>query len=914
MSIDSFLAELRADPAYAGQIVHMHQSPARQAQFSAAWPSAECEELAKAMGVDRLYSHQAEAIGLVAEGRDVVVASGTSSGKSLCYVLPILEMLRNDAEEKALLLYPTKELCQDQHARFTAAAERCGLGARMCGVFDGDTSPALRRRLRDSASVVLSNPDMIHASLLSRHARWAGFLANLKALVLDEIHVYNGIFGSNMAHLLRRLLRVCAHYGSRPQVVACSATIANPRQLAEELTGRTMALVDRDGSPRGRKVYVLWNPPAVRGTAVRSRRSACVEAHELMSRLVERGMPTITFSKAKMSAELIHRYVVEKLGGEAPQLVSKVTPYRGGYRPEERREIERRLFSGELLGVSSTAALELGIDVGGLDACIVVGYPGTRASFLQQAGRAGRVERESIVFLVGLDTAVNQYVMTHPEYIFERCVEEAVIDPQNPFVVIGHMRCAAAEIPLPDSQKEQFGPFAGEALQVLDETGKLKKLQDTWYHAASEIPQHEVPLRAYADENVVIRDRDTGEILGHVSKFDAQPILHPEAIYMHRGDTYRVLELDTDRNIAHVTRVQTDYYTQPQGGTDVHHIDHQLREKPFGTGTAYWGEVTACFRNECYEKVQFYTLDALSVHGLDLPTLTLETTAFWLAPPEPLMESVRAAGLDAFAGLRGMGYATRMVLPLFMTCDVRSFSHTVGSVNSPWNAVFVYERYPKGLGFTHKAFDNLHAIMPAVLKNVRDCPCEDGCPCCTGKPLRGYTVWNVERGEASIPSKRAALMVLEGLLGDGSNLRAPEKTSLVDSEASRRQEVLQMLRRRQAGLREPQWFHPIRPGPEIRTEMPAMDNEGRRGTSDVGRRAERRRSDPRDFRRRLAGKTGPGGIDPHGGGPEIAAGKQTRLGNLLNSRQASERPEAAKPVTLGDSLAARARRKKRQGG
>ncbi|HUU23797.1 MAG TPA: Zn-binding domain-containing protein, partial [Phycisphaerae bacterium] len=710
----------------------------------------------------------------------------------------------------------------------------------------------MRRKLRDKGRVVFTNPDMLHAALLPQHARWAEFLANLRILVLDELHVYSGIFGAGAANLMRRLARVCAHYGSDPRIVACSATIANPRELAEGITGRTMALIDEDGSPRGRRTYIFWNPPQVRGGNWRSRRSANVEAHELMAALIQRGVATITFSKAKMTAEMIHRYVCDRLRETAPHLVKKVTPYRGGYLAAERREIEQRLFAGELLGVSATRALELGIDVGALDACILVGYPGTLASFLQQSGRAGRRDRDAVVFLIGLDTSINQYVMSHPEYLFGRAVEEAVIDPDNPFVITGHLRCATHEIALPAADADRFGAHAGMVLRVLQDNHKVRYLDGAWYHAASEVPQHEVSLRDYADKNVVIEDVDTGAVLGEVNRFDAPPILHPEAIYMHRGDTYRVLQLDLEKNIATVKREEVDYYTQPLGGTDVHHVDHRLREKPFGPGTVYWGEVTAYFRCEMYEKIHFYSLDAISRHGLDLPTFVLETMAVWIVPPEDLMERVRRAGLDAHSGLRGIGYATRMLLPLFITCDTLDFSHTVGAVNAPWNAIFIYERYPHGLGYTEKAYDRLHEILPAVLDNVRKCPCTDGCPVCVGKPLRQYTTWNVERGEGSIPSKASAVMILESLLADGTGLVHPDTHSLTDSQAGADERIERMLRRRLERMREPQVFHPIEP--HVKTAPPRVESTETLDVPDVARRAQRRTDFQKELRRRLAKK------------------------------------------------------------
>jgi DEAD/DEAH box helicase domain-containing protein len=777
---------------------------------------------------------------------------------------------------------------------------------------------------------VFSNPDMVHAALLPEHPRWARFLSGLRYLVLDELHTYSGIFGANMAHLLTRLFRVCEHYGSRPQLIACSATIANAPELARRLSGRDFVAVDRDGSPRGRRVYVFWNPPRIRQTAWRSRRSANVEAHELMARLIARGVPTIAFSKARMTAEMIHRYVTERLRELAPGQTAKVMPYRGGYLPEDRREIERRLFAGELIGVSATRALELGIDVGALEACVIVGYPGTLASFFQQSGRAGRREADSVVFLIGLDTSINQYVMGAPEYIFERCVEHAVVDPDNPFVTAGHVRCAAHEKPLADAETPAFGPYAEMALEVLEGNRKVRHIGGHWYHAAPEVPQHEVSLRCLTPANVVIQDAATGAALGEVDRYDAPPLVHPGAVYLQRGETYVVVDLDLELNVARVQRTETDYYTQPLGGVDVHHIDHRLREKPFGSGTACWGEVTAHMNTYAFEKVRFYELDAISVHGLNLPTMVLETMAVWLVPPEALMEQTRRAGLDAHSGLRGLGYATRMLLPLFITCDTLDFSHSVGSVNSPWNAVFIFERYPHGLGYTARAYELLDRILPAVLRAVEACPCEEGCPCCVGKPLRQESIGNVERGEGSIPSKAAALFILRGLLGDGAALRQPDCAALAGVDAAETLRLSQSLRRRLERMGEPEVFHPIVPAPEVKTGYPEPEREVDLPRADADKRAARKRDFDRDLHRKIAKKVALGGLPALQGKPAPPPGMKTEHSNLRPidfpgrprvrttakemTADGKAEEDAAKPqppIIGGDPIAAMARKKKR---
>ena len=845
MDVAAFLNDLRTAGGYAGQIVHVHHVDGRPARFgeTAAPLSPPVPAMLRARGIERLYSHQAEAIDRVRAGEDVLIATGTASGKTLCYAAPIIEMLANDPDAAAMLLFPTKALCQDQFIGFESALQAAGLNRVVAGVLDGDAPPSMRRKLCDRGRVIFTNPDMLHASVMPQHTQWASLLARLRLIVIDELHTYSGIFGANVANLLRRLVRACERHrmmagapARELQIIACTGTVGNPAELAERVTGRGMAIIDADGSPQGRRAFVFWNPPRVRESEWRARRSANVEAHELMAMLVLRGVPTITFSKAKMTAEMINRYVSEALRATAPTLAEKVSAYRGGYLPEERREIERRLFNGELLGVSTTRALELGVDVGGLEACIIVGYPGTLASFFQQAGRAGRRSADSMAVLIGLDTSVNQYVISHPDYVFGRPIEQAMVDCDNPFVVLGHIRCAAHEFPLEDAEVARFGPHARLAARVLKGNLKLKSIDGRWYHSSAETPQHEVSLRSYSDRTLVIEDADTGQVLGEANKFDALPILHPEAIYMHRGDTYRVLELDLDRNLARVKRVEVDYYTQPLGGTDVHHVDHCLREKRLGIGRAFWGEVTAYFRNWGYEKVHFYSLDAISRHKLDLPTFALETMAVWIVPPEELMLDAARAGLDPHAGLRAIGYATRLLLPLFVTCDTLDLSHSVGSQNSPWHVVFIYERHPHGLGFTERAYELLHRILPAVLDTIRRCPCQDGCPCCVGKPLRQSVTWNVERGEGSVPSKAAARMILERLLGDGTNLDSSDERVLSDTTYEQQLEIA--LRRRLERMREPQVFHEITPAAEI--EHPQAEDESALPETDVSRRVERK--------------------------------------------------------------------------
>jgi DEAD/DEAH box helicase domain-containing protein len=867
MDFAALLDELKQSSRYKGQIVYYRCDPARPARYAdLAAPLGEAgQRVLDGLGIQRLYTHQAAAVDAARAGQDVLLATGTASGKSLVYQLAILELLARDPDARVLALFPTKALAQDQMLGLQRLLALAGMADVLVGCYDGDTPSAMRRKLRDHGRVVITNPDMLHAGLMPQHTRWADLLEKLALVVVDEVHTYSGLFGANVANLFRRFDRLLRHYqggtagsgvrgpggvtacgGPRtpdpgPRFVFCSATVGNPDELVRLLTDRRVTVVDDDGSPKGPRHWVFWNPPIIYGKRYRARRSANVEAHELMAELVRRGVPTITFSKAKITAELIYRYVTDNLRDSAPHLVDRVMPYRGGYLPEERREIEHKLFTGELLGVSCTRALELGIDVGGLEASIVVGYPGTLASFFQQAGRAGRREKESLVVLVGLDTSVNQYVMQHPEYVFGRPVEEGVVDRDNPYIIAGHVRCAAHELPVDAAEAVTFGPHTGEALHVLQDLRKVRETLGRWYHASRETPQFEMSLRGGAEAELVVQDRDSGKVIGHMNVYDAPTLVHPGAIYMHYGDTYLVDELDLVRRVAIVHAVDVDYYTQPHGGTDIHHIDRLLRRKPFGPGEACFGEVTAYFDTKLFERINFYRLEGFTLEPVSppVPTLQLETMGLWLLPPEDLLREVVKAGLDPYAGLRAIGYGTRLILPLFVTCETLDFSHTVGCTNSPWQATFIYERYPLGLGFTERAYERLGEVLPAVLARIKECKCRYGCPCCVGKPLRPDATWNVERHEGSIPSKQAARLILEKLLADPARINLPDEDSLGQDAAEARLRLERSLRRRLERQGYPAVFHDIEPRPP--EGFPAPESDEVLSDTDMARRAMRRK-------------------------------------------------------------------------
>jgi len=924
MDVTAFLDELRSSPEYAGQIVHVHVEPPRQARWAPIPDglSPGVHTFLAAQGINRLYGHQASAISCLLEGQDVLLTTGPASGKSLCYQIPLLEKLLATPGATALLLFPTKALARDQAESWNRGiadlpdeADRAGLLAQP---FDGDSSSGERRRAFDTGRVLVTNPEMLHANMLPGHGRWERFFHGLSLVVLDEVHTYTGFFGANMANVLRRLERICQHHGGRPQYVCCSATVGNPRELAERLTSRALRLVDDDGSSAGSRTFVFWNPPRIKRRHWRGRRSANVEAHELMASLIRQRVATICFAKARTTAEMIYRYVREALQRESPGLADRVIPYRGGYSPPQRRDMERRLRQGELLGVSATRALELGIDIGMLEACIVVGYPGLLSAFYQQAGRAGRAQTDSICFLVGIDTPINQYIMEHPEFIFERPVERVVVDRDNPFVVLGHVRCASLELPVQDAQAEHFGYAASLALEVLEENEKVYHSHGAWYHSAPEPPASEVRLRGYGDESAVVMDADSGEVIDRLDKFRALRIFYSGAIYFRHGDTYELVENDTDRNLITVRRVQVPYYTDPMTGTAVDHVDAILEQRPLGTGQACLGEVYAILDTPVYEKVEFYTLDRISQHPTHQPSIAYEAMSFWLIPPPTLVDEMIAHGLLPDSGMKGVLYCLTRILPLFLTSDANDFDWSLGSKNSSPHAMFWYEFYLHGIGNAEQCYERFEEMLHVALEHLLTCDCPDGCPNCTTRPITPYHVRNIELGEGGRPeSRRAGIVVLNCVLNGRS---VHESLALVDQPRAQRgqqylptfrdesrlaephqmrlDERLRGLMRRKLErerLPKPALDHPIDPIPQV--GVPPPESEAQLAAADAEKRSgqEAIRRGSGNAARRLSKRLDAIGKQPRPpGAPRISEPSPAPAGEP--SPPAATRPVAESPA------------------
>ncbi len=749
-----WLAALTAVSGAREAIAHWETLPARPARFgrlSLPLPGPLEEALAH-RGIHALYSHQVQAIEALRGGLDVVVVTGTASGKSLCHHLPVLERLLAEPDATALYLFPTKALAQDQLKGLTrlAAGHPDLMRTLRAGVYDGDTEAATRRRIRDGSNVVLTNPDMLHAGILPQHGRWGRFLRGLRFVVVDEMHAYRGIFGSHVANVLRRLERVVAHVGGAYRTVLSSATIRNPGELAGALTGRDVTVVDDDGAPRGAKHVVFWNPEFVDGTRVQ-RRSANVEGCRILTALIESGAQVLAFTKSRVAAELVFRYARERLEASHPALAGRIRPYRGGYLPEERRAIEQALFSGELRGVVSTNALELGVDIGGLDAVVMIGAPATRASAWQQAGRAGRQGEPALAVLVAYNETADQYLMRHPEHLIGRPTEAAVVDPHNPYILAHQLACAAHELPLGVEDAARFGTQSAEILAALEEAGEVKVIDGRAYWATTEMPARRVNLRTISDDTYTIVDvtRDNA-VIGNVDAISGLELVYPEAIYLHEGATHFVRELDLAQKVAYVEPREVDYYTQPVLDTTIQ-VRAETRGRAWRGERVTLGELTYAWQTVAMKKIRFHSLDAIGYHPLELPRLTLETTGFWLAPSPAAWSAVARAGLNPIEGLMGVRNLFITLLSMLSMCDPADLGGKLDSSNLGRPALFVFDRYPGGLGFAEQGWVRLDELARASLDHLEACACDTGCPSCVGLP----TLWPAQQQDPDLQHARA---------------------------------------------------------------------------------------------------------------------------------------------------------------
>jgi len=734
MEAQAFLDSLTADPADADNLVHVEHLPARDPKplpFPDDLPEVLVSRLSL-LGVEGLFEHQLLGLGALRGGRNVMLATGTASGKSLVYQIATAESALVTPKATALFLFPTKALARDQ----LRAMRAFKLPQVRAAVYDGDTPQAERPLIRKNANLVLTNPDMLHLALLADNARWADFMLRLSVVVVDEAHVLRGVFGSHVAMTLRRLRRLIAHHGGNPRWCLASATVGNPSELAERLTGLDVDVVEADAAPRGRKLFAMWNPPII-DDETGARRSALAEASTVMTKLVDDGARTIGFTRSRRAAELLAEFT--RRGVSDARARDRIRAYRAGYLAEDRRKIEQELADGDLVAVAATNALELGIDIGSLDAAVLTGYPGTRASMWQQAGRAGRRSDESLAVLVAQDDPLDQYLAQHPDELFERPSEVAVIDPTNPYVLEPHLRCAAREFPLTDAEAfEFFGPGAPDALGRLAEQELVKHRKERWHDIGATPPHRDLDIRAGGGHVYRIVQEDTGQVIGTADEHRAYGTLHPGAIYLHQGEQFLVRRLDHVRRVALVEEADPDYYTQARDITDIM-IVNLIDQRPLGDAELCFGDVEVTNQVVGFVRKLVSSNEIVGEEQLALPPVTLPTRAVWWTLPGRLIDRAAVSTKEIAGGIHGAEHCAIGLLPLVATCD----RWDIGGVSTPLHpdtgltTIFVYDGYPGGAGISERGYRAAERWLRATAERLRDCPCRDGCPSCVVSPKCG---------------------------------------------------------------------------------------------------------------------------------------------------------------------------------
>ncbi|MTT32933.1 DEAD/DEAH box helicase [Terrilactibacillus sp. BCM23-1] len=728
-SIENLLTILRNNP----NIAHWHTIPERHAQ-SVSFPEEMDQRLIEALshrGISTLYSHQAEAFLKVKEGKNIVAVTPTASGKTLCYNLPVLQGIIEKESNRALYLFPTKALAQDQKSEMNELIDEMGISIKSY-TYDGDTPGQIRQKIRQAGHVVITNPDMLHSAILPHHTKWVSLFENLQYVVIDELHTYRGVFGSHVANVIRRLKRICDYYGSHPVFICTSATIQNPREHAEILTGEKMHLIDKNGAPSVRKHFIFYNPPVV-NYALNVRKSATLEVRDLAKTFLKNDIQTIVFAKSRVRVELLLSYLQQLNTGRHER--SKIRAYRGGYLPSERRAIEKGLRSGEIMGVVSTNALELGVDIGQLQVCIMTGYPGSVASTWQQAGRAGRRQDEAVIVMVASSDPLDQYIVHHPDYFFERKPEAVRINPNNVIILIDHIKCAAYELPF--QVGDRFGDLEVDDLcTYLADEDVLHFQANKWYWMNDAFPATNISLRSATQENVVIVDQthpESVQIIGEMDRFSAMTMLYEEAIYLHQGKQYQVEELDWEEKKAYVRSISVNYYTDANLAVHLDVLDVDQYEKEMGEKVERaFGDVSVRALPTLFKKIRFETHENIGSGPIHLPEEEMHTSAAWISFSNEVVEEV---GKETFEYiLLALSHVLKTAASLFVMCDVGDLS-VVPMIKSPHNeqsTIFIYDRYPGGIGLSKTIYHKFPELLEEVTSLIEGCHCEKGCPSCIG--------------------------------------------------------------------------------------------------------------------------------------------------------------------------------------
>jgi len=740
------LEQLLEGPEFAPNIVINRLLPAQEGIYED-FPKDLDPRVVKAFksrGIDRIYSHQADVWRLAKNGKNVVVVTPTASGKTLCYNLPCLHELLTDETSRCLYLFPTKALSQDQQAELNEIASnedgKSGLNVKIA-TYDGDTPDSLRISARDTGRIIISNPDMLHAGILPNHTKWIKFFSRLKYIVIDEAHAYRGVMGSHVANVLRRLRRVSAFYGSNPQFILCSATIANPAELAKSLIGQDVELVDKNGAPRGEKRIILYNPPLV--DAVQGiRKSVVTESRRWMIALLRAGIKTILFAHSRIKTEVAASYVNEDLKNIFNDNSNiRVEAYRGGFLPNERHEIERGLREGDIQGVVSTNALELGIDIGGLDASVVAGFPGSFNSFWQQSGRAGRRGGTSVSVFIASVSPIDQFIMNDPEWFFRKSAEEAHIDPDNPYILTDHVKCACFELPFTDEELEDgchYGENAKDALEYLQEAGIVRHTDKKWHWANRSYPAEGVSLRSAGADNVVIIDVTDGKnaVIGEMDRPSAKEMIFVNAVYIHRGRQYMVESLDIENRKCLVREAEVNYFTDGLVKTDIKVLTEDEKYSYAG-GEGVLSDVLVRSQVTKFKKLRFRTHENIGYGDISLPEEEIQTRCLALLfAPESKGGEVLAKMDEQGIGeaLSGAGTLIRNIASVFLLCDPRDLgiAERVKDPHFGVPALYIYDKYPGGTGLTENLAERIQPLLRAILEAVEHCPCRSGCPSCVG--------------------------------------------------------------------------------------------------------------------------------------------------------------------------------------
>jgi DEAD/DEAH box helicase domain-containing protein len=778
LTLAEWLERMEKNRRFMENVRTLRKIPARQGAYAdyPGWVHPQLQAVLKERGIDRLYSHQARALECARTGRDIILVTPTASGKTLCYNIPVIQRILEEGETRALYLFPTKALAQDQMHEVHGL-----IGALKADIktytYDGDTPDDARQAIRKQGHVVVTNPDMLHAGILPHHTKWQKLFSNLKYVVIDELHVYRGVFGSHLTNVLRRLVRICRFYGQDPVFICCSATVANPREHAERLLERPVTLIDESGAPTAAKTFILYNPPIV-NRELGIRQSALTPARRIATELVGNDIQTLVFATSRLNVEVLTKYLKDEFARGKAVDDQFVTGYRGGYLPNLRRRIEAGLRSREVMGVVTTNALELGIDIGDLEACIMCGYPGSIASTWQQAGRAGRRKGRSLAILIARSSPMDQFIVENPEYFFSRSPEHCRINPDNLLILLHHIKSAAFELPF--EKGERFGgENLEELLDYLEEKGVLHRVAERWHWSAESYPADEVSLRSINPENIVVVDTTEAgnhRVIAEVDWDSAFTMVHDNAIYMMASTQYHVDKLDLEGKKAYVRKVDADYFTDAMTYTNVRVIDSFASERR-PSAIVEHGEVQVVSKVVGYKKIKFYTSENLGYGDVNLPEKDMHTTSYWITIPRDRLQALPYTQAEIIDGLSGLAYSLRHLAAMLLMADLHDVDRAIGDKSGEWfvkkgkdfrtivttpagdgppmidafdPTIFIFDAYPGGIGFSDLLYEEHDRLLTSARQLIRSCPCTGGCPSCVGPTL-----------EVGPTAKEAALAILE---------------------------------------------------------------------------------------------------------------------------------------------------------